>query len=187
MRRYLLFILLTVSTLLSAQRPTRAVSFDLLGTSVVEGISFDSRLKGNSGWGYRVGLGYSDGILVRDPIDPTTRALDCYGLAMPLAFNYVFGQRKHHLELGAGLSLGCMEKWTEFVEPGTDEHGGLFYGGTYKVGFTYFSFLDIAYRYQMPRKFFFRSSIQPGLPMPGKKCGMFPLPILLQLSFGYAF
>lgn len=43
------------------QEKTRSLSVELLGAQNVAGINYDSRFKGNSGWGYRVGIGYGYG------------------------------------------------------------------------------------------------------------------------------
>lgn len=44
-----------------AQQKTRSLSVELLGAQTIAGINYDSRFKGNSGFGYRVGLGYGYG------------------------------------------------------------------------------------------------------------------------------
>ena len=40
-----------------AQQKTRSLSVELLGAQNIVGINYDSRFKGNSGLGYRVGIG----------------------------------------------------------------------------------------------------------------------------------
>ena len=44
-----------------AQQKTRSLSVELLGAQTIAGINYDSRFEGNSGLGYRVGLGYGYG------------------------------------------------------------------------------------------------------------------------------
>ena len=44
-----------------AQQKTRNLSVELLGAQNVVGINYDSRFNGNSGLGYRVGIGYGYG------------------------------------------------------------------------------------------------------------------------------
>lgn len=44
-------------SLVLAQEKTRSLSVELLGAQNMVGINYDSRFKGNSGWGYRVGIG----------------------------------------------------------------------------------------------------------------------------------
>ena len=41
--------------------PTRNISIEVLGVDNIVGVNFDSRLWGNYGWGYRVGVGYTFG------------------------------------------------------------------------------------------------------------------------------
>lgn len=43
-----------------AQQKTRSLSVELLGAQNIAGINYDSRFDGNSGLGYRVGIGYGD-------------------------------------------------------------------------------------------------------------------------------
>ncbi len=44
-----------------AQQKTRNLSVELLGAQNIVGINYDSRFNGNSGLGYRVGIGYGYG------------------------------------------------------------------------------------------------------------------------------
>ena len=44
-----------------AQQKTRSLSVELLGAQNIAGINYDSRFNGNSGLGYRVGIGYGYG------------------------------------------------------------------------------------------------------------------------------
>ena len=48
-------------SLVLAQEKTRSLSVELLGAQNMVGVNYDSRFKGNSGWGYRVGIGYGYG------------------------------------------------------------------------------------------------------------------------------
>ncbi len=44
-----------------AQQKTRNLSVELLGAQNIVGINYDSRFDGNSGLGYRIGIGYGYG------------------------------------------------------------------------------------------------------------------------------
>ena len=44
-----------------AQQTTRNLSVELLGAQNIVGVNYDSRFDGNSGLGYRVGIGYGYG------------------------------------------------------------------------------------------------------------------------------
>lgn len=44
-----------------AQQKTRNLSVELLGAQNIVGVNYDSRFDGNSGLGYRVGIGYGYG------------------------------------------------------------------------------------------------------------------------------
>lgn len=85
---------------MAQQQTTRSLSIEILGAQNVAGINYDSRFKGNSGLGYRVGLGYGYGnnsSLFDQKIN---------GVAAPFELNYLLGKKNSKLELGFGLSLG---------------------------------------------------------------------------------
>ena len=98
MKRVISSILILTSAIF-AQAQTKSVTLDLLGSSGIAGVSFDSRFKGNHGFGYNVGLSYAYG----------TGTLSNYsvnGIGIPLEINYLFGQRNSHLVLGLGTTNG---------------------------------------------------------------------------------
>ena len=83
-----------------AQQKTRSLSVELLGAQNIAGINYDSRFNGNSGLGYRVGIGYGYG----DNSGLFDQKID--GVGVPLELNYLLGKKNSKLELGFGLSLG---------------------------------------------------------------------------------
>lgn len=106
-----------------AQQKTRSLSVELLGAQNIAGINYDSRFKGNSGLGYRVGIGYGYG--------NTSGLFDqkINGVGVPLELNYLLGKKNSKLELGFGASLGVyqVKETVAYVEdtgwyPGTEEH-----------------------------------------------------------------
>ncbi len=138
-----------------AQQKTRSLSVELLGAQNIVGINYDSRFKGNSGLGYRVGIGYGYG--------NTSGLFDqkINGVGVPLELNYLLGKKNSKLELGFGASLGVyqVKETIGYVEdtwwyPGgenTDETSPKTYFYTSsKTQFGYFFFGDIGYRYQRP-------------------------------------
>lgn len=87
-------------SLVLAQEKTRSLSVELLGAQNVVGVNYDSRFKGNSGWGYRVGIGYGYG----DNSSWIDQKIS--GVGVPLELNYLLGEKKSKLEVGFGASLG---------------------------------------------------------------------------------
>lgn len=87
-----------------AQQKTRNLSVELLGAQNIVGINYDSRFEGNSGLGYRVGIGYgygdNSGFLFDQKIN---------GVGVPLELNYLLGKKNSKLELGFGASLGVYQ------------------------------------------------------------------------------
>lgn len=62
MRRIIVFgAILFVTISVMAQKRVQSLSVELLGAQNMAGINYDSRLKGNSGFGYRVGIGFGYG------------------------------------------------------------------------------------------------------------------------------
>lgn len=98
MKKTLLSILILTSAVF-AQAQTKSVTLDLLGSSGIAGVSFDSRFKGNHGFGYNVGLSYAYGT-------GTISSYSVNGIGIPLEINYLFGQKNSHLVLGLGMTNG---------------------------------------------------------------------------------
>lgn len=100
MRRIFTFsmMLLTVTSMM-AQQKVKNISVELFGAQNTIGINYDSRLKGNSGLGYRIGIGfgYADSNLFDENIK---------GVGMTLEMNYLLSNKHNKLEIGIGTSLG---------------------------------------------------------------------------------
>ena len=93
-----------------AQQKTRNLSVELLGAQNVVGVNYDSRFEGNSGLGYRVGIGYGYGNnsgLFDQKIN---------GVGVPLELNYLLGKKNSKLELGFGASLGVYQVKETYVK-----------------------------------------------------------------------
>ncbi|UKI44500.1 MAG: hypothetical protein L6U16_02790 [Porphyromonadaceae bacterium] len=86
-----------------AQQKTRSLSVELLGAQNIVGINYDSRFEGNSGFGYRVGIGYGYG----DNSGWYDQKIN--GVGVPLELNYLLGKKNSKLELGFGASLGVYQ------------------------------------------------------------------------------
>jgi hypothetical protein len=177
MKKVLLSILI-LTTAIFAQAQTKSVTLDLLGSSGLAGVSFDSRFKGDHGFGYNVGLSYAYG----------TGTLNNYtvnGIGIPLEFNYLFGQRNSHLVLGLGMTngiykysgdrivIGYGSEDTE-IKPAQED-------GTY-WGYNFFG--DIGYRFQKEKGFTFGAGIKPTFIFSdGKPSGR----LMPYLSLGISF
>lgn len=86
-----------------AQQKTRSLSVELLGAQTIAGINYDSRFEGNSGLGYRVGIGYGYGDNSGWPDQKIN------GVGVPLELNYLLGKKNSKLELGFGASFGVYQ------------------------------------------------------------------------------
>ena len=86
-----------------AQQKTRNLSVELLGAQNVVSVNYDSRFDGNSGLGYRVGIGYGYG----DNSGLFDQKIN--GIGVPLELNYLLGKKNSKLELDFGASLGVYQ------------------------------------------------------------------------------
>lgn len=140
---------------LQAQDDTEcSVSIEGLGVHNVVGINFDSRFKGNHGFGFRVGAGYTQG--THAYISPSATRVQ--GVAFPLEINYLLGKNEQKLELGLGCSLGYYGERIEFPESGG--HAPI---PITSRSFGYFVFGNIGYRLQTKSGLMIRAGWAPSI------------------------
>lgn len=174
-----------------AQQKTRSLSIEFFGAQNLAGINYDSRFNGNSGFGYRVGLGYGYG----SNIGLFDQKIS--GVAAPLELNYLLGKKNSKLELGFGLSMGVYQiKETVAYFDNTGSHpdtentdqgyGDIKYYTDKETRFGYFFFGNIGYRYQRPNGFVFRVGISPSFNF-GDKCGINKDAFFPYIGFGWSF
>ena len=175
MKKIILSILILTSAVF-AQAQTKSVTLDLLGSSGIAGVSFDSRFKGNHGFGYNVGLSYAYGT--------GTFSYSVNGIGIPLEINYLFGQKNSHLVLGLGMTNGIYKYSAnsfligdDAVEVKPEDISGTAWG--------YNFFGDIGYRFQKEKGFTFGAGIKPTFTFDnGKINERWFMPYL---SFGISF
>lgn len=146
-------------------QPVRNLHLELFGGSNGIGIQYDSRLKGNSGWGYGLGAGWG---LAYSSSDFFGYEKHIHNISLSPRINYLLGRRNRKLELGFGVSLGYQfgsEEYDKYDfrvgETGQYE--------VHKVGhvkesrdmMNYFFFGNVGYRRQAPRGFLFRVGVAP--------------------------
>ena len=88
------------SSAVFAQDKTRSLSVEILGAQNVVGINYDSRFKGNSGLGYRVGIGYGYGN------NSGLFDQNINGVGVPLELNYLLGKITQQVGNGLWHELG---------------------------------------------------------------------------------
>ena len=177
MRKVLLSVLVLTLALFS-QAQTKSVSLDLLGSSGVAGVSFDSRFNGNHGLGYNVGLFYAYGSALLGNYTLS-------GIGIPVEINYLTGQRNSHLVLGLGMTNGIYKYSShafflgygdETSEVNSAKSDGTLWG--------YNLFGDVGYRFQKEKGFAFGVGIKPTFVFSDGKLDGGLLPYL---SFGISF
>lgn len=168
-----------------AQHKTSSLSVELLGAQNVVGLNYDSRFKGNSGLGYRVGIGYGYG--------ENSGWFDqkINGVGVPLELNYLAGKKNRKLELGFGLSVSVYRveetTWDSYYQPVTPETEVQYEEKTTKdTRFGYFFFGNIGYRYQRPNGFMFRVGVSPSFNF-GDKYGLDKAAFFPYIGLGWSF
>lgn len=174
--------MLILSVGMIAQNKVSSVSLELLGAQNTVGINYDSRFKGNSGLGYRVGIGFGYG--------DNSSLLDqnIKGVGVPIELNYLLGKKNHKLEIGIGASLGVYHvketTWYYYqpVPPETEGHDEPYTSTSNRFG--YFMFGDIGYRYQRDNGFMFRVGISPSFNF-GDQYGLNKSAFYPYIGFGW--
>ena len=187
----LLIVFLAASQTAMAQQDEstqKSVYAEILGSSNLIGVNYDSRFKPNSPWGYRVGFGYT----YSKNYNMFSGSNSLNGVDVPFEANYLLGKKRNKLELGFGLNLGYYtEKYDVWTLKKVSEEDGIPYYTTEYAGedshstWGYYFFGNIGYRYQPSHGFLFRAGISPSFNLGGKHAvskSIFPY-----ISFGYVF
>lgn len=176
---FIMFVALFVAAVRAQEKPRRALFTEFAGASGLVGVSFDSRLKSSTHWGYRVGLSYNMGMGTSPKDEPSVLYA---GPSMLVAGNYLIGRGNHRLELGLGMAFGyfCKEDNAD-APPGSS--GWDFYRH-WEMG--YYHFGEVGYRYQPARGFFLRMGVALNFVFERKVGLQWPIS-LPYLGCGFAF
>lgn len=166
----------------------KSVSLELLGPSVLVGATYDARFKPDSKWGYRAGVGYTYLSSV-GCMGGTDRQ---YAVMMPLGVNYIPGEGKGSLEVGAGVSLGITHDsragYQYDYNVGTSDAPQKIHvdvDRTSKTEFAHFFYGNIGYRHVSKNGFQFRCGISPSFYFDNKDFDF--VVFWPYVSVGYAF
>ncbi len=180
----LLLLALCCFSTAMAQKRVQSISGELLGAQNMIGLNYDSRLKGNSGLGYRVGLGFGSGD------NSGLIGQNIKGVGVPIELNYLLGKKNHKLEFGFGASLGIYHVketlwyYHQPVTPETEGHDEQYTSTSNRFG--YFMFGDIGYRYQRDNGFMFRVGVSPSFNF-GDKYGLKKSAFYPYIGLGWSF
>ena len=185
MKKLFIFVAMLFAAInMQAQTKVQSVSVELLGAQSMAGINYDSRFKGNSGLGYRVGVGFGYGD------NSGLFEQDIKGVGVPIEINYLLGKKHHKLEVGFGTSLGFYHVkesawyYCQPVPPETEGHNEQYTSSSNHFG--YFMFGDIGYRYQRDNGFMFRVGISPSFNF-GDKYGLHKSAFYPYIGLGWSF
>lgn len=166
-------------------KPVKNVTGTILGPFGWLSAHFDTRLKGNRGWGFGGGLGWA-----------YSGSNDWFGekesfhlLSLSPEFNYLFGKKKSKFELGGGMTVALIFGKVEYLEDGYMGPTGPGYvvpGNTHETFLAYYFFGTIGYRLQPFRGFSMRVGISPTFGLGGDH-SVDGILILPYLGFGYSF
>ncbi len=168
-----------------AENGARSISVELLGAQNVAGLNYDSRFKGNSGLGYRVGVGFGYGDNSHFLYEENIK-----GIGVPLELNMLLGKKRHKLEVGFGTSLGVYhvkETKLDYHQPVAPEAEGYEEWLTSTNNrFGYFMFGDIGYRYQRDHGLLFRAGFSPSFNF-GDRYGLHKTAFYPYIGMGWSF
>ena len=169
----------------SINKPVRSISAELFGPSNLIGIHYDSRFKGNKGWGYSIGAawGYMQKQYYFYDMD------HFHIISVVPRVNYLIGRKNHKIELGLGSNLGFVMGKEEYLLYQDQGKYKLIFKGLVKEKhefFAYYFFGNIGYRHQTRRGFMFRAGVTPMFGFGGKH-SMEGIYIAPYLSFGKSF
>lgn len=174
------------------ESPTRNISIEVLGVDNLVGINFDSRLWGNRGWGYRVGVGYTHGSQNGYFVENKSSILTLYpgdsrlnGVCLPLEVNYLVGKKRNKLEIGLGGNLGLYHEKYEYTMP-TSTAGEYVTRHERDNRFGYFLYGNVGYRFQPVKGFVFRIGITPSFNF-GDRHSIDRHWLYPYVGFGYSF
>ena len=168
-KTFIIIASLLFSVVLVKAQPTRSVNLELFGACGGIGVSFDSRLKINPNFGYKVGLGYGF-----EYHNNNSHRIFGNTISLPVNAYYLFGKKNHYLELGAGVSTVYSNYNYSYLEDRVTD-------------FSYFCFAQVAYRYESTKSPFVLSV---GVDLPIKTPGSYfveAIDFLPKVSLGYRF
>lgn len=187
---FLFFTPLFFQHVLGQDRQQRSIYLELFGASNTIGISYDARIKRNSPWGYRVGVGYAYSSSSSFLFDNSSSTR---GVSLPLEVNYLLGKKRNMLELGVGTNLGFYRanySYREFSYEQEDDLVILVPKEMVEVSedsFGYYLYATLGYRFQAKNGFQFRMGVSPSFNFADSH-GIERAPKLYPyLSLGYSF
>lgn len=185
---YLMFLFALVSCAAVGQNEggyVKSISVEGLGAHTFVGVNYDARLKGNSGFGYRVGVGYAGGGSDVSFFFGSSKQRT-KGVNIPLEINYLLGKKRSKLELGIGAALGYYRVRTCYESQIPNAMGEYETLCTRENTFGYLMFANVGYRLQPVRGFMFRVGVTPSWDFGGRKAlsrgHLYPY-----IALGYAF
>lgn len=149
----------------SNDNPVKNISVELMGASNGIGIHYDTRFKGNNGWGYSIGAGWG---FSQSGSDLFSYADKYNVISVVPRINYLTGRKNRKLELGFGVNLAYFFGRQEYdTYKLVNTANGMWYWTIdqhvkeNRRQFFYFLFGNIGYRRQAPRGFLFRVGLSP--------------------------
>ncbi|MDE6392963.1 MAG: hypothetical protein K2L59_06830 [Muribaculaceae bacterium] len=157
---------------------------EFLGPSNIFGISFDSRFRPKSAFGFRAGISTGIG----GSLFLFEKNKNNFAIGIPLEINGIFGKGRNKFEAGIGTNLGLItrRKYTLSVDDHiTDGLNDWHMRKTTSSYFYYFMFANIGYRLQKENGFMLRAGLTPTFTFGGTgHMKLFPF-ILPYIALGY--
>jgi hypothetical protein len=136
-KHYLIILTLIIPIYTFSQNRSKAIFGEILGQTSMISVNFDSRFKkSNEGLGFRVGYGISNAFACKE-----CDFIVLKGNIIPISVNYLLGKKKHHLELGTGLTAFIASKDSPalpILGLGIGDYSLSKNYGTFTIGYRYY-------------------------------------------------
>jgi|SRR6476469_5853287 len=149
-------------------KPARSIYLEAGGAGLSYSFNYDSRFKGQNGWGWRGGLSY------------IARKDDVKMFSAPLQINYLIGDKINSVEVGAGITYFYLDDYL-YYNSGFSSSGESEFILPVKTKGDVMATFTFGFRHQPRNGIMYRFAITP----IANSSGFWPL--FFGFSFGYSF
>lgn len=136
-KHYLILLTLILPMYTYSQNRSPVIFGEILGQTSLISVNYDSRFKKSAeGFGFRIGYGLSSAFACKE-----CDFMVLKGNIIPVSLNYLLGKKKHHLELGTGVTAFLASRESQafpVLGLGIGDYSLSKNYGTFTVGYRYY-------------------------------------------------